>query len=60
MPRARWWPKGGGLFLKREVPLYGIDYGRLEGAWKGPAEDWTEQESAARAGLYLRIVDVTV
>ena len=43
-----------------EVPLSSVDYGRPEGAWKGPAEDWREQESAARAGLYLLIGDVTV
>ena len=25
MPRALWWPYGGGLFLMIEVPLYGRD-----------------------------------
>ena len=43
MPRALWWPYGGGLFLMSEVPLYGLGRGELEGAFRRSA---AERETA--------------
>ena len=34
MPRALWWPYGGRLFLRSEVPLYLYPRGQDSGTWR--------------------------